>query len=84
MKAEFSHDAISKDGTTREIKKKLGRTIKELICVTIQHRVYLSGGFYAFKDTKGNTIKIQCGGEETNISWVALKSNSRLLKGRCR
>lgn len=57
MKAEFSHDAINKDGTTREVKKG-GRTIKQLICVTIQHRVYPSGGFYAFKDIKGNTIKI--------------------------
>lgn len=57
MKAEFSHDAISKDGATREVKK-AGSTIKPFICVTIQHRVYLSGGFHAFKDKKGNTIKI--------------------------
>lgn len=39
MRAEFSHDAITKDGTTKVQKE--ARTIKQLICVTSQLRICL-------------------------------------------
>lgn len=56
MKAEFSLDAISKDGTTREVKKR-GRTIKQLICVTTQHRIIHLLAFMLLKIKKEIQLK---------------------------
>lgn len=55
MKADFSHDAITKDGIKKVQKE--ARTIKQLICVTSQLRLCLVA-FMLLQVLKGNKIKI--------------------------
>lgn len=88
MRAEFSHDAITKDGTTKVQKE--ARTIKQLICVTSQLRICLVA-FMLLQVWK--EIKYSMEGNKQNIQWLPQKktkptkqtqNNSRLLKRRYR
>lgn len=68
MRAEFSHDAITKDGTTKVQKE--ARTIKQLICVTSQLRICLVA-FMLLQVWKETKYSME--GNKQNIQWLPQK-----------